>query len=312
MKKIFLLNILLIGGLSCLFNNATAQRGCVLTCPGNITVDAARNQCGAVVNYTVGSNEFCGPISYSRPSGSFFPVGTTRVTATTSGGQTCSFAVTVVDRQGPTISNVSAVPPRLWPPNHKMVTVKVNYTSTDNCPGPITCALAVTSNEPPNSTGDGNTEPDYIVVDNQTVQLRAERKGNGNGRVYTIAITCTDQYRNSTTTTTAVVVPHDMSGKTRSENGIGDIPAEQALAGSLNVKVLSNPSRNNFTLNIQSLNRSEKVTVKLFDLSGRMVESKNNINAGEVVSLGAHLGAGTYMAEVRQGAQYKKIKLVKL
>jgi hypothetical protein len=193
-----------------------------------------------------------------------------------------------------------------------MTTVMVGYSSTDNCPGPITCNLTVSSNEPVNSTGDGNTEPDWIVVNNTTVQLRAERKGNGNGRIYTITVTCTDQYGNASSRSTNVVVPHDMSGKTRSENGAGNIPAEQLERTGLNVKTLSNPTRNAFTLNIQSADRTEKVVVKLFDLSGRMVESKTNINPGEVISMGSQLRAGTYLAELKQGSQIVKVKLVKL
>jgi hypothetical protein len=312
MKRILLLNFLLAGAFTCLINSTQAQFGCSITCPANMTVPAALNQCGANVTYPPATiTGFCGPATYSIPSGSFFPVGTTPVTVSTPGGS-CTFTITVVDKQAPTITNVNAVPPSLWPPNHKMTTVMVGYSSTDNCPGPITCNLTVSSNEPVNSTGDGNTEPDWIVVNNTTVQLRAERKGNGNGRIYTITVTCTDQYGNASSRSTNVVVPHDMSGKTRSENGVGNIPAEQLERTGLNVKTLSNPTRNAFTLNIQSADRTEKVVVKLFDLSGRMVESKTNINPGEVISMGSQLRAGTYLAELKQGSQIVKVKLVKL
>jgi len=39
------------------------------------------------------------------------------------------------------------------------------------------------------------------------VQVRAERSGRGIGRIYTIAVTCTDPSANQTTRTTTVVVP---------------------------------------------------------------------------------------------------------
>ena len=60
---------------------------CVLTCPANITQSNDPNQCGAVVTYNPPtSTGDCGTITCSPPSGSFFPVGTTTVTCTASGG----------------------------------------------------------------------------------------------------------------------------------------------------------------------------------------------------------------------------------
>jgi hypothetical protein len=89
-----------------------------------------------------------------------------------------------------------------------MVDVTVDYTVTHPCPG--TCVLAVSSNEPINGTGDGNTSPDWQIVDDHHVQLRAERAGNGSGRIYTVNITCTnDTNKLSSTKTLAVLVAHD-------------------------------------------------------------------------------------------------------
>jgi hypothetical protein len=87
-----------------------------------------------------------------------------------------------------------------------MVNVTVSYTAADNC-GQVTCVLSVTSNEPVNGTGDGDTAPDWEIVDAHHVRLRAERSGNGNGRIYTIAITCTDGAQNSSSRTVTVTVP---------------------------------------------------------------------------------------------------------
>ena len=63
----------------------------------------------------------------------------------------------------------------------------VSYDVTDNCPVPSgSCTLSVTSNEPVLGHGSGNTSPDWIVVDDHHVLLRAEREGGGNGRIYTL------------------------------------------------------------------------------------------------------------------------------
>ena len=98
----------------------------------------------------------------------------------------------------PTITAASASPDVLWPPNHKLVAVTINYTETSNCPS--SCTLSVSSSEPgPN---------EWIIVDAHHVQLLAERDGNGSGRIYTITITCTNS-GGTTTQTVTVLVPHD-------------------------------------------------------------------------------------------------------
>ncbi len=108
----------------------------------------------------------------------------------------------------PIISGARVDKSVLWPPNHKMVPVTVNYNVSDNSI-PFTCNLSVVSNEPINGTGDGDTSPDWQVLDVNHVLLRAERAENGNGRVYTITITCTNSGGVSAQGTVTVRVPHN-------------------------------------------------------------------------------------------------------
>jgi hypothetical protein len=114
-----------------------------------------------------------------------------------------------------TVGGASATPNSLWSPNHKWNSITVSYTATATCGTPpasvaATCSLSVSSNEPVNGLGDGNTAPDWQVMDATHVQLRAERSGTGTGRVYTITITCSagDPLVSSSTATT-VTVAHD-------------------------------------------------------------------------------------------------------
>jgi uncharacterized repeat protein (TIGR01451 family) len=116
----------------------------------------------------------------------------------------------IASNPAPAISAVSVNPSLLWPPDHRMVDVTVNYAVTDNC-GPLTNTLTVTTNEALNGTGDGDTAPDWVIVDAHRVQLRAERAGSGIGRTYTINIASTDSGGNTTSTTVTVEVPHDRS-----------------------------------------------------------------------------------------------------
>jgi hypothetical protein len=105
----------------------------------------------------------------------------------------------------------------LWPPNHKMVEVCATVTVTDNAdPAPTYVLTSITSSEPDNDTGDGNTVDDIQHHAPGTADLcfslRAERKGNGCGREYRIVYTATDFSGNTASMTVAVRVPHDHSG----------------------------------------------------------------------------------------------------
>ena len=125
----------------------------------------------------------------------------------------CVATVTVVDTKPPTI-NGSVSPTVLWPPNHKLVTINAAVAVTDICdPAPSFVLTSITSNEPDNGTGDGDTANDiqgaqYGTADT-TFQLRAERAGNGHGRIYTITYTAKDKSGNTTPLQLEVKVPHD-------------------------------------------------------------------------------------------------------
>ena len=127
------------------------------------------------------------------------------------GTSTDIVVIQVVDSKAPEIHSVTAAPVSLWPPNHKMVPVTVAVAMTDICDASAECRIiSVTSNEPVNSIGDGNTSPDWRITGPLTVELRAERAGPGNGRVYAITVQCTDGSGNASATRQVLVtVPHD-------------------------------------------------------------------------------------------------------
>src|SRR5260221_642626 len=80
---------------------------CTISCPGPGTIVAANapGQCGAVVDYEAAlSSGSCGVLTTSPPSGSFFPVGSTGVTSSTTAGPSCSRTVTVNDVERPTVT----------------------------------------------------------------------------------------------------------------------------------------------------------------------------------------------------------------
>lgn len=85
----------------------------------------------------------------------------------------------------------------------------------------------------------------------------------------------------------------------------------QPQANSFDVRVSPNPSSTNFKLIVQS-NSTEVITIRLMDVFGRVISIINKIQRNESVTVGNNLTGGTYFAEVTQGSNNKKIKLIKI
>jgi chitinase len=112
------------------------------------------------------------------------------------GTSTAYVTVTVINwHTPPNVTNARADVPVLWPPDHKMLPVQilgVVMPSDDR----ITIDK-VTQDEPTNGLGDGDTPIDANIhhnaaPDGDDVNLRAERSGKGDGRVYKVYFTVAD------------------------------------------------------------------------------------------------------------------------
>lgn len=131
--------------------------------------------------------------------------------ATDISGNTASdnVIVRVIDTTQPQI-NATATPSVLWPPNHKYVEVKITVTTFDICyASPKITFVSITSNEPDNSIGDGNTANDIMIINDFTFNLRAERSGTGSGRIYTVTYKAIDISGNYAMASVTIEVPHN-------------------------------------------------------------------------------------------------------
>jgi uncharacterized repeat protein (TIGR03803 family) len=200
--------------------------GPVITVPANMTVVAA-GPGGTAVSFAVSAVDAVDgarTVGCSPASGATFPVGTTVVNCrsldTRGNVGRASFTVTVVNTP-PTLV-VTLSPGVLWPPNHKMVTINATIVATTGAgPAPIVTLVSITSSEADNGLGDGDTANDIqgatYGTNDRVFQLRAERSGKGNGRVYTVTYKATHALSPGifTLASATVTVPHDMSGKTK-------------------------------------------------------------------------------------------------
>jgi hypothetical protein len=170
---------------------------------------------GAMVTFVATATDIVDgsdPVVCLPLSGSTFALGTTLVqcSATDAHSNTAhgSFSVTVRDTTPPQVTNIAATPSTLWPPNHVMTEVNVTVVAFDVVdPAPVSRIVAVSSNQPVNGTGDGDTSPDWEITGPLKVNLRAERQG-GEDRIYTITVETRDFSGNAVLTNVTVVVSH--------------------------------------------------------------------------------------------------------
>jgi hypothetical protein len=142
------------------------------------------------------------------------PLGTHVFTLTVSdgfgGSSSDSVSVVVDDTTAPTIT-VSLSPDALKPPNHKLIPITATITATDGCGAVVVTLVSITSNEPDDGLGDGDTPNDIqeaaLGTDDRAFLLRAERAGGGGGRIYTVVYSAVDGSGNSATASAVVVVP---------------------------------------------------------------------------------------------------------
>jgi hypothetical protein len=175
----------------------------VVSVPGPISVEAT-GPSGAAVSYSVSATDAVAgspAVTCTRATGSVFPIGATLVEcwATDAAGNRgdASFEVSVADSTGPDITSVSSNPGSLWPPNHKMVPVRITALTGEASECRIT---SVSSNQP--------SDDDWQITGMLSLNLRAERLGSG-ARTYTVNVRCTDAAGNASMGATTVIVPHD-------------------------------------------------------------------------------------------------------
>jgi hypothetical protein len=113
----------------------------------------------------------------------------------------------------PDCSAVKLDTTRLWPPNHKFVTITASGATDPDVGDSATLVIdGVTQDEPTNGLGDGDTDVDAKLTTplSSHVSLRAERSGLGDGRVYQVHYTATDTHGATCTGSATVGVPHDV------------------------------------------------------------------------------------------------------
>jgi hypothetical protein len=122
--------------------------------------------------------------------------------------------------RAPDCSSVSATPATLWPPKHDLRQISLAGATDEDGDAVTISVTSVTQDEPTNGLGDGDVSPDAAAAaTSDSVLLRAERSGTGDGRVYRIAFEGTDPAGGACVGTVVVGVPRDMRGASAADSG---------------------------------------------------------------------------------------------
>ena len=133
---------------------------------------------------------------------------TLTVTDGRGGIATDTVEVFVNDINPPAIAGATATPNVLGPPNHQMVPVSIAVSFADACGAYTTCSVVgVSSSDPVNGLGDGDTSPDWEITGPLSLLLRAERGALSGERTYTVTLECVDGSDLVSRTSVAVIVP---------------------------------------------------------------------------------------------------------
>lgn len=212
----------------------------------------------------------------------------------------------------PDCRQVRAVPVQLWPPNHRLVTVKLAGLADPDGDPVAAKIVRVTQDEP---SGSGPHRPDAVVDSTETCQLLAERDGNGNGRVYTLWYTASDGRGGECGGSVQVCVPHDRNDL----ECIDDGPVDEGLhPRSEVVPGVRNPDAGRLQLGRTSISGHQAIVeyaipsagmvqLALFDVSGRRLVTIENSARAE----GLHqavwdtrgIASGIYFYRLRAGSE---------
>lgn len=140
------------------------------------------------------------------PNGATVRIVDIRCSTVTGGCQAESVQIVAPFNSAPICDGAEARPAVLWPPDHRMVRIAIGGLVDPDGDALAVAATDVFSNEAVDAPGSGNTAPDAQLA---PLAVRAERSGQGSGRLYTIAFVADDGRGGRCSGVVEVCVPHD-------------------------------------------------------------------------------------------------------
>jgi hypothetical protein len=180
-------------------------------------------QCGATpppVYVADALNPSCAPALLTADALNPHAVGPQVVRVRRQDGQVaCETTVTIVGSGLPVLTPKTI---QLWPPNHKFHSIAVEdcVSVVDACDPNLNAEFIwASSDEPVDDRGDGHFAPDILFDGCHHVQVRSERQGPKNGRVYKLGVRVVDHAGNAVESQCNVIVDHDQRGVVGADDG---------------------------------------------------------------------------------------------
>lgn len=316
-------------------------------CPGNQNLQVNQAGCTATATWTEPSatDNCTAPLTWysrSHAPGSTFSGGTTTVTYkfkdATGNESICSFTITVTGTVNASIADAYA-----YTPGTSANTIYRGWTPASQ----ITYNASASGGQPPYSYL-WTVSPGLTIVgasNLSTVKVTGTTAGT-----YTLTLKVTDAFGCQETVTKTITVEDVRCGQNMDKvlvcqaagnsgntnqlclaaNAVANKLAQGSTLGAcptavrgeyivsepvmmeeqLTVKALPNPTMSYFNIEVSS-GSNEKVTLKVFDLHGRVIET-HLLQGASNFRIGYRYEPGIYMVEVRQGEAIKTIRLMKL
>jgi len=102
----------------------------------------------------------------------------------------------------------------------RLLSVRLQATAEENC-GPVTCKIkSLRIYEPIRRLGVGDTSPDWFVIGDLALKLRAERSAKGAGRIHAVTAEARDTPGNTSTSDVKVTMPYPRTKGDRHGAGV--------------------------------------------------------------------------------------------
>ncbi|MEJ2595346.1 MAG: T9SS type A sorting domain-containing protein [bacterium] len=322
--------------------NATVTVNLESTAPTTVTADINNICTGQTVSLTASggvSGTGADIVWYDGPNGTGNMLGTGSDISVTPSTTTTYYArregvcnntedailtITVGDNTAPELTVISD-PITLWPPDHNYVTINMEQlfeSVSDNCSSLSindVYIVSASSDEPEDGDNDGATLNDIVVIGENcnSVQLRAERDGEGNGRVYTIHLAVDDGNGNTGTAEAYVHVPVNKNGSAIDDGVTYEVECNKSAFASfagdeIQLKNYPNPFNGSTTIAF-TLTETENATLKVYDTFGKEVATLFNGMAGSAQQYtfefkGENLPKGIYVYHLQSGTNVSVVK----